>query len=457
MMNFRNGKINCLFATSVAEEGLDIPDCNLIVRFDLYSTVIQYIQSRGRARHTNSRFIHMAELGNREHEQTIREVRLNEGVLKRFCNEVPEDRKLTGNNVDMDYFLRKEKAKQTYIVPTTGAKLTYQSSLTVLANFVDTLESSQETNLHPEYIVTIQNKKFLGEVILPEGAPIRGAVGHPKSTKQVAKCSAAFEACLLLIEGSYLDENLLPTYMKKLPAMRNALLAVDSKKRDSYDMKTKPLLWSAGEIPKKLFVSILSLDSPQELDRSSQPLALLTRSAIPSLPSFMLHFGDGKHSGVSCASFPTSLQVSADTLRQINTFTLAIFDDVFSKIYESDPSKMPYFLAPLKSFLDASRYTDPAELIAWDLLKGIDEHQQAWQEKGWELKSWQTEPDEFFVDKYIVDPYDGSRKLWCKGVAPQYKPLDPVPPNCAPRKGTRQRTDNIMEYSSSLCKSFLLV
>lgn len=46
---------NCFqFATSVAEEGLDIPDCNLVVRFDLYHTLIQYVQSRGRARHSDS-------------------------------------------------------------------------------------------------------------------------------------------------------------------------------------------------------------------------------------------------------------------------------------------------------------------------------------------------------------------------------------------------------------------
>ena len=139
LMKFRKGEINCLFATSIAEEGLDIPDCNLIVRFDLYDTLIQYIQSRGRARHTNSRYVHMIEDGNRLHVQGINDVHQGEVVMRRFCEALPADRHLHGNDYDLDASLEREKPMRKYIDPQTGATLTYNSSLVVLAHFVGCL------------------------------------------------------------------------------------------------------------------------------------------------------------------------------------------------------------------------------------------------------------------------------------------------------------------------------
>lgn len=50
-----------LVATSVAEEGLDIRQCNVVIRFDLAKTVLAYIQSRGRARKPGSDYILMTE------------------------------------------------------------------------------------------------------------------------------------------------------------------------------------------------------------------------------------------------------------------------------------------------------------------------------------------------------------------------------------------------------------
>ena len=141
LLKFRKGEVNCLIATSIAEEGLDIPDCNLILRFDLYDTVIQYIQSRGRARHANSKYLHFAEKENRMHRQAIEEVRRVEQVMRRFCEALPADRLLQGNESNMETILVKEKAHRKYIVPETGATLTYSSSLIVLAHFVACLVS----------------------------------------------------------------------------------------------------------------------------------------------------------------------------------------------------------------------------------------------------------------------------------------------------------------------------
>jgi endoribonuclease Dicer len=91
----------------------------------------------------------MAESGNLEHTQIMREVRLNEGILRKFCNQLPEDRLLSGNDFNMDHFLSKERGHRVYTVPSTGAKLTYKMSLSILANFVDSLPHSHETNLQP--------------------------------------------------------------------------------------------------------------------------------------------------------------------------------------------------------------------------------------------------------------------------------------------------------------------
>ncbi|KAI1006532.1 Dicer-like protein 1 [Podosphaera aphanis] len=450
MMKFRKGIVNCLLATSVAEEGLDVPDCNLVIRFDLYSTLIQHIQSRGRARHANSKYIHLCEAGNQDHTRIIMEVRRNEGILRQFCKMLPEDRKLSGNDISLDDILAREKHSRVLKIPETGAMLNYKLSLIVLANFVDQLPNSAEGNLQVEYVITGQLKKFQCEAILPESSPIRGSIGEWSSTKQVAKCSAAFETCVKLLEGKYLDNWLIPTYSKKvLPAMRNAKLALDSKKRSAYTMRTKPKLWASPGAAEQLFVTVLTLEDPEAMDRPTQPLALLTRSCLPQLPSFMLHFGGGRRSPVRCIPLDF-IQVNEEQIEQINTFTLCIFDDVFSKGYEPNPSKMPYFLVPARFTVELETNTDPSSMIDWESVTDIFEYQKKWAKDPWTNEAWKTAPDEFFTDKFIVDPYDGSRKLWSIGVSKKYKPLDPVPPNTAPRTGARKNNINIMEYSCSL-------
>lgn len=56
-----SSQVNLLFATDVVEEGIDVPHCSSVIRFDLPKTVRSYVQSRGRARQTESQYILMLE------------------------------------------------------------------------------------------------------------------------------------------------------------------------------------------------------------------------------------------------------------------------------------------------------------------------------------------------------------------------------------------------------------
>lgn len=442
LIKFRKGEINVLFSTSVAEEGLDVPDCNLVVRFDMYKTMIQYVQSRGRARHQNSKFVHMIENGNPVHTSLLHDVRFQEATMRRFCQALPEDRRLSGNEDSLEELLTKEKNMRVYVENSTGAKLTYGNSLAYLANFVSAIPTpSEEEPMHPTYVITYQGSNFMAEVILPSSAPIRSAIGRSCQKKSVAKRSAAFEACIELRKAQYLDENLMPTYQKRLPALRNAMLAVNDKKDTQYTMRTKPSIWAEGRVrdatPKRLFVTVV--DFPEGLEREHQPIALLTRERLPDCPSFPLVLNDSRVTYVSLTILAEPVEVDKSLLEKLTEFTFRVYQDVFSKKYRKDPTHLSYWIAPANAAIDG-KVTSSMKVLDHALLEEVFSNEQY---------EWTPEtPNENLVGKFLVDKWDGARKFYSTGIHPTLTQKSPIPEGVAKSKWS----GTILDYSVSLFK-----
>ncbi|CAN1351385.1 Endoribonuclease Dicer homolog 3a [Linum perenne] len=161
---FRSGKVNLLFATDVVEEGIHVPKCSCVIRFDLPKTVRSYVQSRGRARQHNSMFVTMLERGNETQRDQLFDVIRSEWSMRN-----------TASNRDPELWTAKACSQtelKAYVVDRTGALVTADSSL-------------------------------------PPSAIFQTIAGPVCRSQQLAKQLACLEACKKLHQMGGLDDNLL--------------------------------------------------------------------------------------------------------------------------------------------------------------------------------------------------------------------------------------------------------
>jgi endoribonuclease Dicer len=415
-----------------------VPECDVIVRFDLCVSAIQYIQSKGRARQSSFLYVTMVESKNILHHRKFQQAKSAAFELQRFCRALPDDRKVE------DFDIRPEVLKSCESVITTeaGGGLKLVDSLACLAKYASSLSRDGLQRL--EYAVKSDKKQFIASVILPDGSPIKTIQGVSQRTKQLARCSAAFEACRILIEKGYIDKHLQPAFAKKLPAMRNARLALSADKKSEYEMLVKPKFWSlclGPELPTILYRTTISLSRPSALEHQSRPLILLTRNPLPEIPSAPLFFGGGRTSAVRFSHSKPSLEVTAQEIKALSGFTLRLFAHVFSKEYEAEPRELPYFVAPCN--ISRSKHEADESSIDWDVVNYIAIIERL---------EWENSPRDFFKDKLAMDPWDGSRKYILNGINEQLKPSDQTPAGVPQPKSLAYKKveQNIKEYSNSL-------
>ncbi|KAI0472383.1 RNase3 domain-containing protein [Xylaria cf. heliscus] len=209
--DFRTGKRNLLIATSVAEEGIDIPACNLVICLNPPPNVKSFIQRRGRARMENSRIVLLLEGLPNQHDVWIE--------LERMMKECIEDDTRVARELAELEELDNYPGISPLRVSSTGAQLDFDQAKSHLEHFCLKMTSRQYIDRRPYYISEQINSssndppRISAVVQLPPSLPqaIRRVKGLRQwySEKNAFK-DAAFQAFKAIYEAGLVNDNLMP-------------------------------------------------------------------------------------------------------------------------------------------------------------------------------------------------------------------------------------------------------
>lgn len=215
LQSFRSTKINLLIATSVLEEGIDVPACNLVICFDVPKTSKSFIQRRGRARMKDSRLVIFFDQGD---SALLKWEKKEHEMKKLFEDEQREIQKLK--------MMEESESPSAicYTHPSTGARLDFDNAKAHLEHFCRLLSPAEFVDSRPDYIIhkDLGFDALTATVLLPPFIPVNprqyNSVSVWRSEKNATK-DAAFQAYMALNDAGLLNENLLPFKADEIPGI----------------------------------------------------------------------------------------------------------------------------------------------------------------------------------------------------------------------------------------------
>ncbi|KAJ3025951.1 UNVERIFIED_CONTAM: hypothetical protein HDU68_006423 [Siphonaria sp. JEL0065] len=217
--DFKNGELNLLVATKVAEEGIDIQPCNLVIRFDTVTSVISNIQSRGRARHKNSKYVVMVKENDLETLNRLKALEGNELQMNNFLVDRPSS---SISTIDADSLNRHAITltdADVFEVEATGAKISIFNAVGAIHQYCSLLPHDSFANLNPIFCIgpcLVPRPQggfhtgWIASLQLPVNAPLdcRFISGRPATSQVDAKRYAALEAVKVLYAAGGFNNHL---------------------------------------------------------------------------------------------------------------------------------------------------------------------------------------------------------------------------------------------------------
>uniref|UniRef100_A0A1A8ELV4 ribonuclease III n=2 Tax=Nothobranchius korthausae TaxID=1143690 RepID=A0A1A8ELV4_9TELE len=320
LRKFRAHETNLLIATSIVEEGVDIPKCNLVVRFDLPADYRSYVQSKGRARAPVSNYIMLADSERtKSFEEDLTTYKAIEKILRNKCfksvevGELEADQALDDDDVLPPYVLQSEDG---------GPQVTINTAIGHINRYCARLPSDPFTHLAPKCKTTeTKDRSFQSTLYLPINSPLRVPVKGPIMVcSRLAEKAVALLCCEKLHKIGELDDHLMPVgketvkYEEELDLHDEEETSVpgrpgSTKRRQCYPKAIPECLRDSYTILEQTYFlyvvgMVLTTPLPDELNFRRRKLyppedttrcfGILTAKPIPRIPHFPVYTRSGE-------------------------------------------------------------------------------------------------------------------------------------------------------------------
>ena len=353
---FKDGVINLVIATSVLEEGIDVPACNVVVCFQKPANLKSFVQRRGRVRHEKSKLFLLLD----PDVDKVNDWEQLEEDMKRLYED--ETRALNEILVLED---NEQGDGRKFRIDTTGASLDLDNAMAHLYHFCATLPKKEYVDLRPDFICSYQgtNPKLVRcRVVLPllvnEDLRIHRSRTSWRSEKNAMK-DAAFEAYVALYQGGLVNDNLLP--LLRHEAATGEQFQSEVEKRAAIMMVEEQIdpwieVASAGNGKSHKSVVTVTDLPPSDAEMADRPSEELNRSdselkvgvylpvALPPVQPFRLYWNTKSDLSVTVSS--DWLLADLGDMNRACEDTWAILKTSFGSRFEVGKRRLPFQFSP---------------------------------------------------------------------------------------------------------------